>query len=121
MIDRKLLTDWPKRTLITLGCIGSLMTIYLFQDFEYDAVFSSLLQTSFREGTSLAINKISRFILNDLCAILLIYALFYERKYVLFAIIVQIMGFVFLMFTYLIMRLYLNMDEGPLSYVIHRL
>lgn len=121
MIDRALLTDWPKRLLIAIGCTGSLMAIYLFQDFEYDAMVSSFLQTNLQDGTRLAINKICRFILNDFCAILLIYALFYERKYVLFAIVVQIMGFVFLMIPYLIMRLYFEMDEGPLTSFIHRL
>jgi exosortase F-associated protein len=54
-------------------------------------------------------------------AILLIYALFYERKYVLFAVWVQVFGMVFVLIPYFIIKFNFPGYNGPLISFLHRL
>ncbi len=66
-------------------------------------------------------NRSIRFFLNDGLAILLIYALFEERKYVVFAVWVQLVGFVFVLIPYFILKLKFPSYNGPLISFLHRL
>jgi exosortase F-associated protein len=66
-------------------------------------------------------NRTIRFLLNDVLAIGLLYALFRERKYVLFAIGVQIFGLFFVLIPYFIIKLGSPSYNGPLINFIHRL
>jgi exosortase F-associated protein len=66
-------------------------------------------------------NRSIRFILNDLLAIALLYALFGERKYVVFAIWVQLFGFLFLLVPYFIIKVKFPSYNGPLINFLHRI
>ena len=65
--------------------------------------------------------KTIRFLLNDLLMILLIYGLFFKRKYTLFAFYVQIFGVVFLLIPYLVLKSQYITYNGPLISYLHRL
>ena len=67
------------------------------------------------------INRSIRFVINDVLAILLIYSLFYERKYVFFAVWVQVLGMVFVLFPYFIIKFNFPGYNGPLISFLHRL
>jgi exosortase F-associated protein len=67
------------------------------------------------------INRTIRFLANDFLMVGLIYALFRERKYVVFALWVQIAGLVFFLIPYFILKLRFPMYNGPLISYLHRL
>jgi exosortase F-associated protein len=62
-----------------------------------------------------------RLIVNDGLAILLVFALFHERKYVLFACWVQLFGFALIVIPYFIIKLNYPGYNGPLISFLHRL
>jgi exosortase F-associated protein len=66
-------------------------------------------------------NRSLRFIMNDLLMLLLIYGLFQERKYVLFAIGVQVFGLVVVLIPYFILKVNFPAYNGPLISFLHRL
>ncbi len=63
------------------------------------------------------VNKVFRYLLNDLCAIAIIYGLFGERKYVRFAFYVMTFGLVFILPIYLL--LFFAQPEGYSSMISH--
>jgi exosortase F-associated protein len=67
------------------------------------------------------VNKSIRFILNDALMIGVIFALFGKRQYVLFALLVQAAGVVFILLPYFILKLYFHSGNGPLVSFLHRL
>lgn len=66
-------------------------------------------------------NRSIRFVLNDLLSLLLIYALFPKRKYVLFALAVQLFGVIFILLPYFFLKLQHPSYNGPLISFLHRL
>jgi len=67
------------------------------------------------------INRTIRFLMNDAFAIGLIYALFAERKYVIFSLYVQLAGVVLFLIPYFILKIYLPTYNGPMISFLHRL
>jgi exosortase F-associated protein len=67
------------------------------------------------------VNRTIRFLLNDAFTIGLIYALFVERKYVIFALYVQVVGVIIFLIPYFILKLYYPTYNGPLINYLHRL
>lgn len=78
----------------TIGglCLLGLIFIYLFQRTDV-AEWMGVDQTNLK----FIINKTLRFLINDFLVIGLLYALFYERKYVIFSLWVQLTGLVFIL------------------------
>ncbi len=106
-----------KRWLIGTVCVAGLVAVYLFQKTNVAALLSpdlTYLQT-------FLINRTIRFLLNDLCMIGLIWALFPERKYVVFALWVQLAGIVFFLLPYFVLKIYFPGYNGPLISFLHRL
>jgi len=103
---------------ITAGIVAvtALVLIFLFQRIDL-AGYLGAEQTI----TRFLINRTIRFILNDVFAILLIYALFEQRKYVLFAFYVQMAGMVLILFPYFLLKLQYPSYNGPLISFLHRL
>ncbi|MDL5051582.1 exosortase F system-associated protein [Oscillatoria amoena NRMC-F 0135] len=66
-------------------------------------------------------NRTIRFIVNDVFMIVLLYALFPERKYVIFAIWVQVVGLVFILLPYFVIKFNFPYYNGPLISFLHRL
>jgi exosortase F-associated protein len=81
------------------------------QELNYSANFTDV------ETVPFVVNKVGRYLLNDLFTIAIVYGLFYEGKYLRFAFAVLLFGLVFLLPTYLI--LYLSKPAGFSSLLSH--
>ncbi|MGB0178201.1 MAG: hypothetical protein ACPF9D_13625, partial [Owenweeksia sp.] len=111
---------------LILGAVG-LMLVYLFQ--AYLDLYSILFQLEppryldystdpeTIERLPYTVNKIFRYLLNDLCAIAMIYGLFGETRYVRFAFYVMTFGLVVLLPIYLL--LFFSQAEGYSSMISH--
>lgn len=97
------------------GVLGLLAT-YTFQGTDV-AGWLGIVEKSNR----FMINRIIRYLLGDGMMLLVISGLFSERKYVVFAVWVQIAGTVFLLAPYLIMKRFVPGYNGPLISFLHRL
>ncbi len=104
------------RILIGVFSVAGLVLIFLFQ--RVDVATSLGVESGMWK---FIVNRSIRFILNDVLAILLIYALFVERKYVLFAVGVQVFGMVFVLIPYFLLKFQLPGYNGPLISFLHRL
>jgi exosortase F-associated protein len=96
--------------------VAGLVLVFLFQRLDA-AILMGVEQNVWR----FIINRSIRFIINDVLAILLIYSLFYERKYVLFAVWVQVFGMIFVLIPYFIIKFNFPGYNGPLISFLHRL
>lgn len=96
--------------------VAGLVLVFLFQRLDA-AILLGVEQNVWR----FIINRSIRFIINDALAIMLIYALFYERKYVLFSVWVQLFGMVLILFPYFIIKFNFPGYNGPLISFLHRL
>jgi exosortase F-associated protein len=105
-----------KRWLIGMLSVGGLLMVYLFQKTDFGAVLG--LYTPLHK---FIFNRTVRFFLNDLFMIGLIYALFKEKKYVLFALWVQLAGVIFLLLPYFVLKINFPKYNGPLISYLHRL
>jgi len=105
------------RILVGALAAAGLLIVFLFQRVDVAAhwhLADSVL------GRFL-VNRAIRFIINDALAIALIYALFYERKYVVFAIWIQVAGVVLFLLPYFVLKVYFPRYNGPLLSFLHRL
>jgi exosortase F-associated protein len=111
-MQRKNLDRW----VIGIGCILGLAGVYLFQRLD---VAGSLGVTV--TMNKFLINRTIRFFLNDAFMIGLIYAIFVERKYVVFALWVQLAGIILFLIPYFVFKLYYPSYNGPMINYLHRL
>jgi exosortase F-associated protein len=97
--------------------VAGLITVFLLQHVDIaDKLFNA------QHGIArFLINKTVRFFLNDLLALLLIYSLFPQRKFLLFSIWVQVAGFVLFLVPYFILKINHPEYNGPLINFLHRL
>jgi exosortase F-associated protein len=105
-----------KRWIIGGLSLAGLLTVFVLQKFNVAGYFGIDFPIY-----KFLFNRTIRFLLNDLFMIGLIYALFKERKYVVFALWVQLAGVVFLLLPYYILKLYFPSYNGPLISYLHRL
>lgn len=105
------------RWVLGLSCLFGLVVIFLSQHIDWAAHVFYFAEISHR----FLWNRTMRFLLNDLLAIGLLYALFPEKKYVLFAFWVQAFGFVFLLVPYFILKVQFPRYNGPLLNFLHRI
>lgn len=105
-----------KRWLLVFVALAGLIFFYTRQDFDfvdwkfrYNQSFGGAMEP----GTEInfIISRLVRFIANDLLCILLIYALFNNRRYVIFGFYVQLFGLVVLFPLYI----YLTLKAGSHS------
>lgn len=111
--------DKRKATRFVLGAaaIAGLLIFFLRQRFD----FAGMLFNVDNQLIRFLINRTIRFFINDAFAVLLIYALFGERKYVVFALWVQIVGVIFLLIPYFILKVNFPSYNGPLINFLHRI
>jgi exosortase F-associated protein len=105
-----------KRIFIIVSAIFGLGLIYLIQkDIQmlFDGWFSS-------RYVAFAMSRTFRFLINDLLVIQIIYGLFYEKKYVIFAFYVQLAGVILILLPYLTIKAFTGYN-GPLISFMHRL
>ena len=105
------------RIIIGVLSILGLIGVYLFQRTDVAAYFGS----DSGNVTRFIINRTIRFLLNDLFAIGVIYALFVERKYLIFSLWVQVAGVVLFLVPYFILKLNFPSYNGPLISYLPRL
>jgi len=113
--------DWlqPNRGLRMFLIFISLMglgIIFIAQRFDYSLLVSDNLSAQ----NQFIFNRSIRFLLNDNLVLLLIYATFYDKKYVKFGLAVEAVGFFFLLIPYFILRFNTSIDHMYISF-IHRL
>jgi exosortase F-associated protein len=104
------------RILLGSMAVAGLLLVFLLQRTDVAAVIG-VKDSMWRFIT----NRSIRFLVNDGLAILLIYALFQERRYVVFAIWVQLFGLVFVLIPYFIIKFNVPSYNGPLISFLHRL
>lgn len=97
--------------------VAGLIAVFLFQRVDV-AAWVGFGETKL---SHFLFNRTLRFLLNDALTIGLIYALFEERKYVIFAVYVQLTGLVFFLLPYFVLKLYFPSYNGPLISFLHRL
>ena len=107
----------PKRVIIGVLCVAGLACVFLFQRIDV----ATMLGVGEPAINRFLINRSIRFLMNDAFAIGLIYALFEERKYVIFSLYVQIAGTVLFLIPYFILKIYLPTYNGPMISFLHRL
>lgn len=111
---------------LALGMLG-LFCIYLFQDFLdfHSVLFQGRPPQRLEYATSYAdteafpfvVNKVGRYLCNDLFSIAIIYGIFGEKKYARFAMYVMFFGLLVLLPIYL--WLYLAQPAGFSSMISH--
>ena len=104
------------RVAVGICCIGGLVAVFLFQRTD----IAGLIGVDSNINRFL-LNRTIRFLLNDALTIGLIYALFVERKYVIFAVYVQLAGVVLFLLPYFVLKIYFPSYNGPLISFLHRL
>lgn len=113
--------NWKWRLLIIIGALTVLLVMFLFQHFNYIEYLVGSRIELWDKRVVFSINKSIRFLINDSMTVLVIYAVFYERKYVLFAIVIQLFGMLVLLPTYLVAKWYYPVYNGPMINYLHRL
>ena len=98
-------------------CVAGLLVVFLFQRFDV-AAFLGIGETNIAR---FLINRSIRFLLNDALAIGLIFALFAERKYVIFSLYVQLAGTIVFLIPYFVLKIYMPAYNGPLISFLHRI
>jgi len=117
----------PNRILLLALSISGLAIIYLFQHFNYLYFFTTLINETtdqYHPNFVFVFNRSVRFLLNDLLAILLIYAIFFQRKYVIIGFIIQLFGLLIILPIYFYFKLSFEGDSeisSPLLSFIHRI
>lgn len=115
-----------KRLLFILLGGGGLFSVYFFQDYldfysllQGEPLQRSEIRSEYQNLNPLAfvVNKVIRYLLNDLFAMAIIYGLFFEIKYLRFAFWVLLFGLLFLLPSYLF--LYLSQPAGFSSMIAH--
>jgi exosortase F-associated protein len=106
-----------RRIVIGILCVAGLASVYLFQRIDV----ASMLGMASTPAQKFIVNRSIRFILNDTFMIGIIYALFRERKYVVFALWVQALGIAFLLIPYFLLKIRWPHYNGPLISFLHRL
>lgn len=112
MVDKK-----NYRIILGLAAVGGIVFFFIKQ--RYD--FAGNLLLIDHSTAKFIVNKTIRFFINDLLAIVLIYALFAKRQYVLFAFWVQLLGVFFLLLPYFILKIIYPVYNGPLISFLHRI
>ena len=104
------------RIIVALISIAGLVAVFLFQRYNLAAL------AGIRDKVFVFLfNRTVRFLLNDLFAIGLIFALFRERKYVIFSLWVQLAGMVLILIPYFVLKIFFIQYNGPLISFLHRL
>jgi exosortase F-associated protein len=105
------------RLLIGVLSFLGLVAVYVFQRTD----FSSLAGFDLSSIGRFIFNRTCRFLVNDFFMLGVIYALFPERKYVVFALWVQLTGVIVFLIPYFILKVYWPSYNGPLISHLHRL
>lgn len=102
--------------MLTIGMSG-LAGVYLVQDVPFASLSLGIPSDDF---TAFVINKSLRFLLNDGFTLLIIFALFHEKSYMIFALYVQLFGMMVLLPGYLLIKYHFGDTYRSLDSHLHR-
>jgi exosortase F-associated protein len=105
------------RWLIAVASLTGLAATFILQR----ADVAGMLFDGLAKTPAFIFNRTVRFLLNDLFALGLIYALFPYKRYIRFAIAIQLAGVIFILVPYFVLKVYHPTYNGPLINYIHRL
>jgi exosortase F-associated protein len=105
-----------RRMVVGILCVLGLVCVFIFQRWDCAALLG--IETPINR---FLFNRTIRFLLNDAFAIGMIYALFAERKYVMFSLYVQAAGVFLFLLPYFVLKIYFPSYNGPLISFLHRL
>jgi exosortase F-associated protein len=115
-MEKIMKTSRAIRLLVGLISGTMLMAVFIFQ--KWDVATPLGFETPL---TNFIINRTVRFFINDIFALGLIYALFPQKKYMVFALWVQMLGVLFGLFPYFVLKVFFINYNGPLLSFLHRL
>jgi exosortase F-associated protein len=101
--------------------IGILSVIGLLVTFLFQRVDVASFLGAEDKALRFIINRSIRFLLNDAFAIGLIFALFHQKKYVVFSLWVQAIGVIVFLIPYFVLKIQFPSYNGPLISYLHRL
>ena len=104
------------RIIVGVFSAAGLLFVFLFQRWDMASVVGLELPIN-----RFLFNRTVRFLLNDAFAIGLIYALFKDRKYIIFSIYVQLAGVILFLIPYFVLKFHYPKYNGPLISFLHRL
>lgn len=107
------------RILYSIIAVTTLITLYIFQRFNY----SALLASDLLPNTQFIVNRTFRFFFNDLAVILLIYAIFNSKALLKIAFSIQLTEMLLILPLYFYLKLSLegaSEISSPLLSFIHR-
>lgn len=115
----KLLPDQhlKRRVLVMVLCMAGLAMVYLLQRID----FLAFTGYKINQIEGFLLNRFVRFLLNDFLMLTIIFQLFLSRRYLLFAIYVQVVGFLFLLLPYFLLKLYYPGYNGAMINYLHRI
>ncbi len=113
--------DPEKRLLLVVSGVVALVVIFVFQQFNYSELLFGLIGVDLNNRWSFVLNKIIRFLLNDLAVISVIFGIFYQKKYVDLALWVMGFGFLFILLPYLWLAINYPEYNGAMYSHLHRL
>lgn len=103
------------RWLLIILCAVGLVLVFVGQHYNFSGWFGIGIPASYY------VNRTIRFMLNDALSLGLIWAIFVNRRFVLFALGLQLFEFLFLLVPYFILKAFYSAYDGPLLSFIHRL
>jgi len=103
--------------IVLVICILSLIFFYIFQK----NILGLLEFASLTKNAIFVFKKSVRFVINDFLMIGVIYGVFNNKDYVKVAFLVQVLGLIFLLIPYLLIKLYIGGYNGPMVSFLHRL
>jgi exosortase F-associated protein len=112
--DLSLRTRW----LLGVISVSGLLLIFLFQRFDWSALLGP---GDLKKIERFVINRSVRFVINDVLGVLLVLSLFGRKKLAIIAVYVQVLGFIFIMIPYVILKLNYPSYNGPMISFLHRL
>jgi exosortase F-associated protein len=112
--------DLSLRARWILGIVSAsgLVLIFLFQQYDWTSLIGL---TDLTNIGRFVVNRSIRFVINDVLGVLLVLSLFGKKSLAIIAVYVQILGFVFVMLPYMILKLNYPSYNGPMINFLHRL
>ena len=110
-----------KRMGYAATAITVLVTMYMLQRFNFSAIIFGQIVTG---NTEFIVNRIIRFMVNDLAVILLIYAIFKDKDLMKIAFMIQIIELIFILPIYFYIKLSFEGPSeisSPLLSFVHRI
>jgi exosortase F-associated protein len=115
------------RVTLAGAALLTLILVYLFQQFNYAFFLGAFIMSdpqAIHPDTVFVINKTLRLMINDLACMLMIFAIFQQRNYLVISFYVFIFELFILLPLYLVIKLFLEGDSeisSPLLSQVHRL